>query len=46
MNEVTNKEFNHLKIHSQYSVCEGALKINDLSDCVGSLVPVPMFVRF
>ena len=25
-------QFNHLKIHSQYSVCEGALKINDLTE--------------
>ena len=25
-------KFNHLKIHSQYSICEGALKINELSD--------------
>lgn len=24
-------KFNHLKVHSQYSICEGALKINDLS---------------
>ena len=24
-------QFNHLKIHTQYSICEGALKISDLS---------------
>ena len=24
-------QFNHLKIHTQYSICEGALKIADLS---------------
>ncbi len=31
MNEVINKEFNHLKIHTQYSICEGALKTEDLA---------------
>ena len=31
MNEVTNKEFNHLKIHTQYSICEGALRTVDLA---------------
>ena len=25
-------KFNHLKIHTQYSICEGALKISELSD--------------
>ena len=24
--------FNNLKIHSQYSICEGAIKIDDLRD--------------
>ena len=24
--------FNHIKIHTQYSICEGALKINELSE--------------
>ncbi len=26
------KSFNHIKIHSQYSICEGALKIENLKD--------------
>ena len=25
-------KFNHLKIHSQYSICEGAVRINDLAE--------------
>ena len=24
------KQFNHFKIHSQYSICQGAIKIDDL----------------
>ena len=30
MNELTNKQFTHLKIHTQFSICEGALKTADL----------------
>ena len=32
MNEVNNKEFTHLKIHTQYSICEGAARIDDLQE--------------
>ena len=32
MEDSKNKEFNHLKIHTQYSICEGALKIDELKD--------------
>ena len=31
MNEVSNNKFNHLKIHTQYSICEGALRTPDLA---------------
>mgnify|MGYP001351978620 FL=1 len=31
MNEVINNKFNHLKIHTQYSICEGALRTSDLA---------------
>jgi len=30
MPELNNQKFNHLKIHTQYSICEGAIKIEDL----------------
>ncbi len=29
---VKNKNFNHLKVHTQYSICEGAIKIDELAD--------------
>ena len=32
MVESKNQNFNHLKIHSQFSICEGAIKIDDLRD--------------
>ena len=32
MSESSSQNFNHLKIHSQYSICEGAVKIDDLQD--------------
>jgi len=31
MNEGQNKNFTHLKIHTQYSICEGALRMVDLA---------------
>ena len=27
-----NKNFNHIKVHTQYSICEGAIKIDELAD--------------
>jgi DNA polymerase III subunit alpha len=32
MSESLIQNFNHLKIHSQYSICEGAVKIDNLQD--------------
>ena len=31
MNEINNKNFTHLKILTQYSICEGALRSSDLA---------------
>ena len=31
MHEDINKNFTHLKIHTQYSICEGALRTADLA---------------
>ena len=32
MPESKIKNFNHLKFHTQYSICEGAIKIDDLKE--------------
>ena len=29
-----NHNFNHLKVHTQYSICEGAIKIDDLKNFI------------
>jgi DNA polymerase-3 subunit alpha len=40
MPELNNHKFNHLKIHSQYSICEGAIKIDNLKDfCKENKIP-------
>jgi len=36
MSESSFKTYNHLKIHTQYSICEGAIKIDDLQDFLKS----------
>ena len=39
MQESLNKNFNHLKIHTQYSICEGAVKIEELKDfCKNNII--------
>ncbi len=32
MSETINQNFNHLKVHTQYSICEGAAKIDNLQE--------------
>jgi DNA polymerase III subunit alpha len=40
MLELENQKFNHLKIHTQYSICEGAIKIDKLKDfCKENKIP-------
>ena len=40
MPESNSQKFNHLKIHTQYSICEGAIKIDNLKDfCKEKKIP-------
>ena len=40
MPELNIQSFNHLKIHTQYSICEGAIKIDNLkSFCKEKKIP-------
>ena len=40
MPESNNLKFNHLKIHTQYSICEGAIKIDNLKNfCKKKKIP-------
>ena len=40
MSDSNNQKFNHLKIHTQYSICEGAIKIDKLKDfCKENKIP-------
>ena len=40
MQEIKNRKFNQLKIHTQYSICEGAIKIDDLKTfCKENKIP-------
>ena len=37
---VAEKKFNNIKIHTQYSICEGAIKIDELADyCKSNKIP-------
>ena len=38
-----NKNFNHLKVHTQYSICEGAIKIDELADYCKSKISFAVF---
>ena len=38
MSESKIQNFNHLKIHSQYSICEGAIKIDNTNESVETTI--------
>ena len=40
------KSFNNIKIHTQYSICEGAIKIDDLAEyCKNNKDKISRFSR-
>ena len=40
MLKLNHQKFNHLKIHTQYSICEGAIKVEDLKNyCKNNRIP-------
>ena len=42
-----NNTFNHIKIHTQYSICEGALKIEDLKNyCKVKISQIRIILQF
>ena len=36
--QVSEKVFNNIKIHTQYSICEGAIKIDELADYADAII--------
>ena len=41
---VSKKNFNNIKVHTQYSICEGAIKIDDLKDLHVQSVPTDSLI--
>ena len=37
---VAEKKFNNIKIHTQYSICEGAIKLQLADYCKSNKIPV------
>ena len=43
--EKNENQFNNFKIHTQYSICEGAIKIDELADfCKKIILNLQVFV--
>ena len=40
------KNFTNLKIHTQYSICEGAIKIDDLAEYCKSILIAPSQIEY
>ena len=54
MSESVSHNFNHLKIHTQYSICEGAARIDDLQEyskknkikCLSLILKISIILKF